>query len=297
LLVVMPRKVALVTDSTSDLPPRLAADREIAVVPLTVSIDGTDHLDGVDIQTAEFYRRLTASRGVATTSQPSPGRFAETYERLLADHEAVLSLHLSSDMSGTVASATQAANEVAPERITVVDTRFVSVALGLITLAAAEALDQGASATEAWQRVRPLAGEMRVYVVVGTLEYLRRGGRIGRAGALVGSMLQIKPVITVSEGQVAPLERVRTAQKALARVIELARGNGERLCAAVVHGANPGPAQTLAAAIEAQCESLLFTPMGPVVGAHAGPDLAGVCRYPAELFPLGLGRVTWDGTS
>jgi fatty acid kinase fatty acid binding subunit len=293
----MPRRVALVTDSTADLPPRLIAENEISVVPLTVNVGGTDYLDGVEIRTAEFYGKLTASREAATTSQPSPGRFAETYERLLADHEGILSLHISSDMSGTVASATQAAQMVAPERIKVVDTRFVSVALGLITLAAARVLDTGASADEAWERVRPLSEEMKVYVVVGTLEYLRRGGRIGRARSLLGSMLQIKPVITVSDGQVAPLEQVRTARKAVDRVIELTRATGDRLCAAVVYGAAPGTSERIAESIEDRCESLLLTPMGPVVGAHAGPELAGVCCYPAELFPLGLGKFTWDGAS
>jgi fatty acid kinase fatty acid binding subunit len=145
--------------------------------------------------------------------------------------------------------------------------------------------------------VKPVADGMRIYIVVGTLEYLRRGGRIGRAGALVGSMLQIKPVITISDGQMAPLERVRTAQKALDRVIELTKATSDRLCASVVYAAESTQSERIRAAVEDRCESLLFTPIGPVVGAHGGPELSGVCCYPAELLPLGLGTFTWDGAS
>jgi DegV family protein with EDD domain len=293
----MPRRVALVTDSTSDLLPQLTAERGISVIPLTLTLDGTDYLDGVDITPAEFYGLLTASKGIASTSQPSPGRFAETYERLLADHDAILSLHISSDLSGTYAAARQGAELVAANRITVIDTRLVSMALGLIVLAADQALDEGATAEQAWERTRPLASEMRVYFMVGTLEYLRRGGRIGGASALVGSVLQIKPVLTLTNGVVAPLERVRTTEKALARVIELARGTSPRLCAAIGHVACPELADRVAAGIEDQCESLLFMPVGPVVGAHGGPGLVGVGCYPAELFPLGLGKVMAPGAN
>ncbi|MGH7869447.1 MAG: DegV family protein, partial [Candidatus Dormibacteraceae bacterium] len=122
--------VALVTDSTADLSPELARQNQITVVPLTLHMGGEEYLDGIDIQPEEFYRRLSVDGSVATTSQPSPGRFAEVYRRLLQDHQQILSLHLSADLSGTAEAARQAAELVAPERITVIDTRLVTMALG-----------------------------------------------------------------------------------------------------------------------------------------------------------------------
>jgi DegV family protein with EDD domain len=147
-------------------------------------------------------------------------------------------------------------------------------------------------ADEVLQRLRPIQEAMRVYFMVGTLEYLRRGGRIGRASALLGSVLQVKPVLTIQDGQVAPLERVRTQEKALSRVIELARQDGGQICALVGHAAAEEPARRIVEALDAVAETLIVAPLGPVVGAHAGPGTVGVGCYPAELFPLGLRRLT-----
>lgn len=285
-------KVAIVTDSTADLASDLVEERGITVVPLTVTLEGRSYLDGVDIQADEFYTRLTASGGTATTSQPSPARFAEVYEQLLGDHDEVVSLHISSKLSGTYAAAIQGADMVGRDRIQVLDTEMVSMPLALLVLAASAiaAKDEGAAAIA--ERIRPIQQNMRVYFVVATLEYLRRGGRIGRASALVGSVLQVKPVLTLQEGQVAPLERVRTQEKALSRMIELA-GQGEGpVCALIGHAAAAGAAERIAAALEPHSETLVVAPLGPVVGAHAGPGTVGVACYPAQLFPLGLKRIS-----
>jgi len=131
-----------------------------------------------------------------------------------------------------------------------------------------------------------------VYFMVATLEYLRRGGRIGRASAMVGSVLQVKPVLTIAEGQVAPLERVRTQERALTRVIELASAVEGPVCALVGHAMAAEAADRIARALEPHAESLIVAPLGPVVGAHAGPGTVGVGCYPAELFPLGLKRLS-----
>lgn len=285
-------KVAIVTDSTADLALDLVEERGITVVPLTVTLEGRSYLDGVDIQADEFYNRLTASGGTATTSQPSPARFAEVYEQLLGDHDEVVSLHISGKLSGTYAAAVQGADMVGRDRIQVLDTEMVSMPLALLVLAAsAMALkDEGAAAIAA--RIRPIQQSMRVYFVVSTLEYLRRGGRIGRASAMVGSVLQVKPVLTLQEGQVAPLERVRTQEKALSRMIELASQGEGPVCALVGHAAAPGAAERIAAALEPHSETLVVAPLGPVVGAHAGPGTVGVACYPAQLFPLGLKRIS-----
>jgi DegV family protein with EDD domain len=253
-----------------------------------VTLGDRSYLDGVEITAAEFYDRLRAPGLVAATSQPSPGRFAEVYEALLADHEAVVSLHISSRLSGTYAAARQGAEMAGAGRVHVVDTQQVSMPLALLVLAAAAMAAAGDGPRQILDRLLPIREAMRVYFVVGTLEYLRRGGRIGRANALVGSVLQVKPVLTITDGQVAPLERVRTEERALSRVIELARHGDERLCALVGHAAAEDSARRLAEALEPVAETLIVAPLGPVVGAHAGPGTVGVGRYPAELFPLGL---------
>jgi DegV family protein with EDD domain len=273
--------VAIVTDSTSDLPADLVRSRGVTVVPLTVMLEDQSFLDGVDITAEDFYRR----NAPATTSQPSPGRFAGAFQRLLDQHDEVVSLHISERLSGTYAAALQGAAIADPQgkRVRVVDSAMVSMPLGLMVLAAARRASEGASAAEVVDLVNELRPHVGVYFVVATLENLRRGGRIGRASALLGSVLQVKPVLTIRDGQVTPLERVRTQEKALGRLVELvhATDRGRGICAIVGHAAAPEAAERLAGDIDPITESLLVQPLGPVVGAHAG------C-YPAELFALGL---------
>ncbi len=280
--------VALVTDSTCDLPPDLARAHDVIVVPLTVTLEGRSYQDGVDITPQAFYRKLAASSSPAVTSQPSPGQFAAVYEQALAEHARVLSLHLSSKLSGTYAAAQQGAELVGRDRIRVVDTGMVSLPLALVVLAASRMIKEGLDPDRVVAELRPIQEAMHVYFVVGTLEYLRRGGRIGRAGALVGSLLQVKPVLTLQEGEVGLLERVRTQERALSRVIQLAQEVEQPLCTVVGHAAAVEAAQRLAAALEPVSESLLVGAVGPVVGAHAGPGTVGVSCYPARLFPLSL---------
>jgi DegV family protein with EDD domain len=284
------RRTAVVTDSTADLPPRLAAERGITVVPLTVTVDGTSYLDGVQISPAEFYRVQAASESLATTSQPSPGRFEEAYRRLLADHEAVVSVHISEKLSGTCASARQGAELAGAAKVTVIDTEMVSMPLGLLALAAADLADRGAGAAEVVELVERLRARVGVFFMVASLENLRRGGRIGRASALVGSMLQVKPVLTIQDGLVTPLERIRTQERALSRIRDLARqmDAGRGICAIVGHASAEDAARKLAGGLEDVAETLLIQAVGPVVGAHAGAGTVGIGCYPAELFPLGL---------
>jgi DegV family protein with EDD domain len=283
-------RTAIVTDSTADLPADLCASRGISVVPLTVTLDGQSYLDGVEISAEQFYQRLSASSGLATTSQPSPGRFVETYGRLLEEHDAVVSIHISARLSGTLASAQQAAAQLETNRIHLVDSEVVSMPLGLLTLAGSALAGEGRPATEVRARLESLRTELRTYFTVATLENLRRGGRIGRASALVGSVLQVKPVLTIRDGEVTPLERVRTLDRALARIAELARAvdQGHGICAVVGHAAAEGTAQRIARELEGITDTLLIQPLGPVVGAHAGAGTVGIGCYPAQALPLGL---------
>ncbi len=291
-------RVAIVTDSTADLPPSLASSLGITTVPLTLNFDGQSLLDGVDITPTEFYRRLPNATSHPTTSQPSPGRFAEAYEALLTSHESIVSLHISQKLSGTFDSAQQAAEMTDPTRVHVVDTQLVSMSLGLVTLAAATLAARGAEAEAIVEKVQSMRGEVQTYFSVATLEFLRRGGRIGRASALLGSVLQVKPVLCIRDGLVTPLERVRTFDRALQRVVELARAvdRGHGVCAIVGHAAAEAEAERVVRELEPIAETLMMQPLGPVVGAHAGPGVVGVGVYPAETLPLGIKGVKSGST-
>jgi DegV family protein with EDD domain len=282
--------VAIVTDSTADLPPELTRSRSITVVPLTLNFDGKSLLDGVDIRPDEFYRRLPAATTHPTTSQPSPGRFAETYSSLLADHDSIVSIHISDKLSGTYASARQAADMTDPNRVRVVDSELVSMGLGLITLAASALASSGADMETIEAKVLDMRPHVQTYFSVATLEFLRRGGRIGRASALLGSVLQVKPVLCIRDGLVTPLERVRTFERAMNRVVELTRevDRGHGVCVIVGHADAKADAERIARELDPIAETLMLQPLGPVVGAHAGPGVVGVGCYPAELLPLGI---------
>jgi DegV family protein with EDD domain len=286
--------VAIVTDSTADLPPELTASRSITVVPLTLNFDGKSLLDGVDIRPDDFYRRLPSVTTHPTTSQPSVGRFAETYSSLLADHDAVVSIHISEKLSGTYSSARQAAEMTDPKRVRVVDSEKVSMSLGLITLVASSMAGGGAEAETIEAKVLDMRQHIQTYFSVATLEYLRRGGRIGRASALLGSVLQVKPVLCIRDGLVTPLERVRTFERALNRILELTReiDRGHGVCVIVGHADAAADAERIGRELEPIAETLMIQPLGPVVGTHAGPGVVGVGCYPAELFPLGLKRAS-----
>ena len=286
--------VAIVTDSTSDLPPQLASSRSITVVPLTLNFEGETLLDGVDIRPDEFYRRLPAATTHPTTSQPSPGRFAEAYTALLADHEAVVSIHISQKLSGTYESARQAANMTDPKRVRVVDSELVSMSLGLLTLAASALAAGGSDGLAIEAQVLEMRAHVQTYFSVATLEFLRRGGRIGRASALLGSVLRLKPVLCIRDGLVTPLERVRTFERALNRVVELTRevDRGHGVCVIVGHAGAEADAERIGRELEPIAETLMIQPLGPVVGAHAGPGVVGVGCYPAELLRLGIKPVS-----
>jgi DegV family protein with EDD domain len=280
--------IAIVTDSTADLPSQLTRTRSITVVPLTLNFEGRSLLDGIDIRPSEFYRKLPNATTHPTTSQPSAGRFAEAYAELLTDHSDVISIHISEKLSGTYASAVQGAEMTDSKRVHVIDSQLVSMSLGLITLAASEMVSRGDGASSIVDRVSAMREQVQTYFSVATLEFLRRGGRIGRASAMLGSVLQVKPVLCIRDGLVTPLERVRTFDRALNRVVELTRevDRGKGLCVIVGHADAEADAERVARELEPNCETLMIQPLGPVVGAHAGPGVVGVGVYPADILPL-----------
>ena len=285
--------VAIVTDTTAYLPSEVVAQHGIRVVPLHVVIAGRQFSEGVDVTTAEVAAALRAFRPVST-SRPAPSAFLTAYEAAAADGaDAVVSIHISSAMSGTVESA-QLAAELSPVPVTVVDSRSLGMAMGYAVITAAEAAAAGESVeTVAAQAQRRCAAATAVFYV-DTLEHLRRGGRIGAASAFLGSALAIKPILTLQDGQIRPLEKVRTASRALARLRELAvaaacthPADGGGHCGgvdiAVHHLDSPARAEQLAAALReevTQAREVRLVELGAVVGAHVGPGTIAVAVSP-----------------
>jgi len=269
--------VSIVTDSTSDLPRELAQRHRIEVVPLTVAFGAEQYRDGIDITPDEFYPRLSSGGVLPTTSQPPPALFQYVYTHL-ASRGDVVSVHLSHKLSGTVETARNAARAVAPARISVVDTGSTSMGVGLCALAAARAAERGASRDECAAAAASVARRLHVAVALDTLEYLRRGGRLGRAQSFLGGLLRLKPVLTVNDGEVAPLARARSRQKAIDELYALLGRVDSVEEAVVLHSTTPDDAAALAERVRAALPGVpLHTGrFGPVLGVYGGPGMLGI---------------------
>jgi DegV family protein with EDD domain len=281
-------RIVLVTDSTAMLPAKVVAERGIVVVPLQVVI-GADVLDeGTDGATPELVAEALREFRPVSTSRPSPSVMLEAYERAAREGATgVVSVHLSGEMSGTFESAQLAARE-ASIPVTPVDTRQVGIATGYAVLAAADVLDAGGSAQEAARAARSRAAASSSLFYVDTLEYLRRGGRIGATAALFGGALSVKPLLTITDGVVANREKVRTAARALSRLEELAvlAADGRQVDACVAHLASPDRAGQLTERLTERLAPNLSGrevwcgELGAVLGAHVGPGMLAVCVAP-----------------
>jgi DegV family protein with EDD domain len=274
--------VAVVTDSTAYLPAELSGSYDLTVVPLTVVINGVEGLEGLQIQPAEVARALTARRSAVSTSRPAPSQFAETYRRLLAEGaEGIVSVHLSAKLSGTFEAACLAAAEVG-DRVRVVDSETTGMGLGFAALAAAKAARDNKDLDAVRDEAADHAARVSTLFYVDTLEFLRRGGRIGAASALLGTALSVKPILHVVDGAIVVRDKVRTAGRALAKLVDLsveAAGEGE-VDIAVHHLEAPDRATALADAVAMRLTDRLrdcyVTEIGAVVAAHVGPGVAGV---------------------
>ncbi|MEC3977276.1 DegV family protein, partial [Amycolatopsis sp. H20-H5] len=253
----------------------------IRVVPLHVLVDGVVSLDGIEMGPAALAEAL-GQRKIVTTSRPTPAEFVKVFRAALADGaDCVVSVNLSRELSGTWEAAVLAAQEVGPDRVRVVDSRTTAMGLGFAALHAAAVAAGGAEPAEVEAAAVAAAGRSETLFVVETLEYLRRGGRIGSAAALLGTALAVKPVLHMSEGQIRPLEKVRTMNRAVARLVELAvRAAGEdQVELAVHHLASHERAVELAGRIEEAVPwsgGCVVSELGAVIGAHTGPGVLGV---------------------
>jgi len=270
-------KVIIATDSSAYLPKEYVEKYQIPVLPLTVNWEGKSYYDGIDIQAEEFYQQLGQYKSIATTSQVTVGQFLEVFGKLLDAGNQVLYLGISSGISATINSAIQAKAELGnPENLIVMDSKLVSMALGLMVLEVARAAENGASLKECYELAQDAFGRIGVYLTVDTLEYLHRGGRINSAKRLLGSALNLKPIMEIRDGKIELVESVISRKKALTRMIDLIEQ--------AVDGRSPvrlAPFHALAFDDMVIMENLAkerFNPIeiirsqvSPVIGSHVGP--------------------------
>jgi fatty acid kinase fatty acid binding subunit len=270
--------IGVVTDSTSDLEPAALERLGIAMVPLIVNWDGQTFRDKLDLTTAEFYRRLRTSKTLPKTGAPSQAAFETAFREQLKQHDAVISVSIASKLSGTYAIARRAAETVDPQRISVVDSGTVSVCLGWLAQLATSLGQSGQEPTAIVQQLEEARSRMQIFALIETLDFMQRGGRLGRAAALAGTLLSVKPILNIRDGEVAPVERVRTMNGALRRLVELvvALGPVERL--GVMDADAAGNAAQVDMLLRAHYPDLSLErgELGPVVGTHGGPGVVGV---------------------
>lgn len=275
----MARNVAIVTDSTSYLPSQWVQEFGIIEVPVQVVVGGKAYNEGIEISTAEVAQALREWQPVST-SRPSPVEFSKAYQKaadLGAEH--IVSVHLSSELSGTFQTAILAAKD-SPIPVTPVDSRTLAMALGFACIAGARAADAGKESSEVAEVARRCAARSQTFFYVDNLEYLRRGGRMGKTSAAVGTALRVKPILTVRDGRVELLEKSRTSGKALARLSELAieTARGRQVDIAVQHIDASQRADDVIATLRTALPStqVIKTEIGAVVGAHVGPGMVSV---------------------
>ncbi|MDG0871296.1 DegV family protein [Paenibacillus thiaminolyticus] len=281
--------IRIVTDSTADIPQELRERYRIEMIPLKVHFENDMYQDAVTISAERFYQLLVEAKRLPTTSQPSPIEFLEVFKRLNAEPDTqIISIHLSAAFSGTYQSAVLAKNMMEEESdITIVDSKSASYGFGLIVVEAAKMAEAGRTKEEILAMIERYQRERKLFFLVDTLEYLQKGGRIGKAAALFGTLLNIKPILSIDdEGEVYAVEKVRGHKKAVARILEMLKQQFEGRPVHTVMGytSNPSAADELAAAIQNTLDvrSMDYTIVGSVIGTHVGTGVAAVFMWPAD---------------
>ena len=283
------RKVALVTDSTSFLPQHLIDQYNLHVIPLNLHWGQENLRDLEDISPSQFYARLQQSDQIPTTSQPSAGRFLTFFQEVAKSADSIVAVLLSEKLSGTVASAHAAVEMMESDfPIEVVDSQSASLGVGLVALAAARAVEKGLDYQEVAEVARTVSPHVRVLFVVDTLEYLHRGGRIGGAKRLLGSVLSIKPLLQLKDGEIEPLASVRTKKKAVSRMIEVVQeetAGAREVHMGVIHAAAEEEGEALYQRVKSLLSpaTLLSSELSPVIGTHTGPGTLGIGYYDAAV--------------
>jgi fatty acid kinase fatty acid binding subunit len=267
------RRFAVVTDSTADLPEDWRTRYGIEVVPLKVIFGSETFRDRVDITDDEFFRRLGTATKLPTTSAPSPGEFADVYRKLAQDHDGCISIHLGAQLSATVQAAQIGAQAVDGFKVNVIDSETVTMPIAFLCKVAAEGEPLGAATAAVNERVP----KCRVLALLDTLRYLEMGGRLSRAQAMIGTMLDLKPLLLVADREIKPVERVRTRSRAIARMVEFLRGELPVEHVAVMHAQAPDEAETIAAGLRKELpdQEIVIGKIGAVLGTHTGPRALG----------------------
>ena len=277
----------IVTDSTADLPQELVEEYDIEIVPLTVHVGDKTFRDYFDVSPTEFYQMLKEVEDFPTTSQPSVEEFVRAYKKL-GNEEQIISIHISTELSATCQSGSVALQQLPDWDVTIIDSRLTSMGLGLMVLEAARAAKAGADVEEVIHLVEKLKSEIKVYFSVDSLDYLQKGGRIGKAQAFVGTMMKIKPLLALEDGLVVPVERIRGGSKLIRRMTELveddARG-GKTVKASFVWGEDEAQITKLIEQLSdsVQLEELYRRHIGTVITSHAGPTTFGVAYFCEDL--------------
>jgi len=284
------QKVHIVTDSTADIPKKLVEQYNITVVPLKVHFSEQTYLDGVTIQASEFYDKLQQSSVLPKTSQPTPMEFMNIYNSIVKDSDdVIISIHLSSALSGTFQAAYMAKQQMQDKiDVTVIDSKRASYAFGIIVVRAAELAQEGKSKEEIHKCINKLLNETEVYFIVDSLLYLQKGGRIGKASFLLGSLLNIKPILSLNEqGEVYPVDKVRGTKLALNKVLELFKNNfaNRPIIAGLSHANSYEHGLEVKNFLEDNLNIVNFvlTEIGPVIGTHVGPGTIAITAFPNDI--------------
>jgi DegV family protein with EDD domain len=278
-------KIGIVTDSTADLAPKLVEEYGIAIIPLTVSLHGKEYRDGVDLSADDFYRELKKGGLPTSTSQPAPGAFVDCYRSLLTKFDAIISIHLTEILSGTVRTA-QLVREMLPDaRIQVIDSRTTSVGLGGMVLEAARAVRKGVKFEELVAGLKGLREKVHFVVALDTLEHVCRSGRVGKLQAFLGSILRVKPILRLGLQDVEIIDKVRSRRDSILRLFEEFKSHVAGETGAIIgiaHTAAEEEAEKLKRVIEATFKNaeVLFHQAGPVLGTHVGPGALALVWVP-----------------
>ncbi len=265
----------IVTDSTADLPRDIVEKHNIEIVPLYVRLGEKIFRDYYDVSPVEFYQMLRETDDFPRTSQPSVDDFIRAYEKI-GKNEDIISIHISTEMSATAQSATIAKQQLPDWKITIVDSRLVSIGLGIMVLETAKAVENGASAKEVIDLVERLKTKIKVYFSVDSLDFLQKGGRIGRARAFLGAMLKIKPLLDLSDGIVSPVEKIRSTQKLISRMVEIVKEDADKkgkVNAGFISGESDENLNNLIGQLRSSIDftELYRSHVGTVITSHAGP--------------------------
>ena len=272
--------VRIVTDSASDIPAEVAEELQISIVSMYVRFGTEVYRDGAELKTDEFYRKLVASRTVPTTSAPKMKDFSDVYDRLAEETDEILSIHLSSTFSSAYETALRASGRIKREcHVEVIDSRTAAMGLGLVVIAAAKQAQRGLSLQQIAKTVKGVAPKARVYVCFETLEYLRRGGRIGKAESLMGSPIKVHPIVGLEDGEIKPVGRERSRARALERLCNLVGEAANVSSLAVEQGAAPNEAARLYSRLTALFpgKPIYASMVGSAVAVHTGPRVVGIC--------------------